>query len=73
MAPPITVMATRLPEAFSREMLFFFESSVDLIQTCTQCSPGMDVSRVSSYFMVIFSFQVPLALIPSLKQVARFN
>ena len=35
----ITGMASGLPDEFSRETLFLLESSLDLIHTCTLCSP----------------------------------
>ena len=62
---------TGVPDAFSWKTLFFLESSVDLIQTCTQCSP-LHAARVyiacapggatchMSDFMVVLNFQVIL-------------
>ena len=47
-APCTTVMATGLPDAFSRKTLFLLDSSIHLIETCTQCSPGRGVYSVWS-------------------------
>ena len=51
------VMATGLPDAFSRKTLFFLKSSVDVIQTCTQCLPGMGVYRVCSRYCNLSYFR----------------
>ena len=41
--PTLTVMATVLLDAFLRRTLFLLESWVDIIQTCAQCLPSMNV------------------------------
>ena len=56
-ALPVAVMATELPNAFSRKTLFLLKSCVDLIQACTQCSPGRSVHRVFSKWRHLSCFR----------------